>query len=149
MAEHAWSVLCYKGCVDRFTNQISLLDVFEELVIDPDEAVPTGEMLPVRLSLVTLWIRSEPERPEKGKARIRFQTPAGSTAREEYELDVDLESGLWGRTILRMVALPFSGDGLYRFTVDQWEAESENWMSCASVPLLIRIRGTAEETLPM
>src|SRR6266403_656544 len=40
MAKHVWSVLCYKGCLDQYTNQVSLLDVIEGIIIKPMEPVP-------------------------------------------------------------------------------------------------------------
>src|SRR5262245_60174861 len=78
MAKHVWSVLCYKGVVDQFTNQVSLLDVTETVVVKLLEPVPqatdaeTNDVrLPMNLHLVTLWIRSNLAVPEECDTRVR------------------------------------------------------------------------------
>jgi hypothetical protein len=139
MAEHIWSVLCYKGCIDKFTDQISLLDVVECLPVpfarSPSE--PMKEDLDVQLQLVSLWTRSQLEIPEVTYSRLSLLTSDGVVA-ECDELEVDLQNRTRIRTFFKMTALPFRGFGLYAFIVERHDGIRDRWKEVARVPLEIR-----------
>lgn len=140
MAKHIWSVLCYKGCIDKFTEQISLLDVVEVLAV-PSESSPTELMetgLDVSLQLVSLWTRSKIEIPEVVHTRLSLQMPDGSIA-ERDEMEVDLRECRRIRTFFKMAALPFRGIGLHMLIVEQRGEVEDCWRPVASIPLEIEI----------
>ena len=145
MAEHIWSVLCYKGCIDKFTEQISLLEVVEALTVpygsSPAELMETG--LDVSLQLVSLWMRSGIEIPEVAYSRLSLQVPDGSIA-ERDELEVDLRKRPRIRTFFKMAALPFRGIGLYTLIIEQRDGANDCWKQVAGIPLEI---GTEPESV--
>jgi hypothetical protein len=138
MAEHVWSVLCYKGCIDKFTDQISLLDVVELLPVSfersPMELRESG--LDVQLQLVSLWTRSKPESPEVAHTRVSLLTPDRSIEGQDEQV-VDLQRCSRIRTFFKMTALPFRDFGVYVFVVEQSDGTRDRWREVARIPLEI------------
>src|ERR1700680_1609198 len=123
MPDHAWSVFCYKGCIDRLTNQASLLDVIEAMTLAPSQEMissPLGSTaFRARCDLVTLWTRSDLETPERFRTRVRLVATTGDSLLVGEEIiDVDLGTQERHRTVLKMDALPYWGGGVYRFVVE-------------------------------
>jgi hypothetical protein len=143
MADHVWSVFCYKGCIDRFTNQISLLDVIEELMLAPNQLLsnaPPGSAFRIPCDIATLWLRSNLSTPERRRMRIRLVAPNGiSSDTSQGVIDVDLEATERCRTLLKMEGLPFWGEGLYRFIVELEGNKPDEWYQCAAIPLMVKI----------
>ena len=68
-----WAVLCQSAVIDKDTNNVSLLNVIEEVKVPakpPAELTATDLNLisPATFELVTLWTRSDPGAEERGRA---------------------------------------------------------------------------------
>ena len=78
MIDHVWTILCSRAVIDRDTNNMSLLEVIEQLTLGDASPPVEGEGLaPIQLELVTLWTRRRDDESESGRARIRFYRPSG------------------------------------------------------------------------
>jgi hypothetical protein len=152
MAEHVWSVLCYKGCIDQFTHQVSLLDVYEELTLSPvqprTDSPPIGAAFRGQCDIVSLWWRSKPGTKERARMRVRLARPDGIIGPEDVPIEIDLETGERARTVLKIEALPFWGTGVYRFLVELEGPEPNVWHQCASIPLMIKLGAAPEAAIP-
>jgi hypothetical protein len=131
MAKHQWSILCRRSIIDREDNTISIIEALEgvttygppikkeELGIDIIEksefaARPT----PLGVQLVTLWIRSNVEKPEVDFGRVLVKSPDGKTLiNQEYE--INLNKATRTRTKMQFLALPFAGIGAYSYITQQ------------------------------
>jgi hypothetical protein len=134
---HAWSVLCEKVITDSETKNLSL-DVVEQLTFGGLPPMPPGAkgfVVPVRLSLVSLWYRADPDIGGKCKARIRVLSPEGEEV-GTMDTPVDLSSAPRARLISRWDFLLVSRSGLYWFVVSS-EKPKEGWMEVARVPLQV------------
>lgn len=144
MAEHVWSVLCYKGVIDKFTNQVSLLDVieafnFEEVPqLPPESERPEGTFFRVQAQVVSLWVRSQHDIPETVRWRVAIRLPTGKIETGDTQTEADLSAGTRGRSILQFPVLPFAGMGTYWFDVQA--ADGDNWITKASIPVELRLR---------
>ncbi len=144
MAKHVWSVLCYKGAIHERTNQISLLDVIEQITIVPQEKLPEelkAVPLKVNMELVSLWIRSDLSVPESLSCRVRLVAPEGSKHYAKV-LQLDLKNYVRGRSTIQFDDIPFYGPGLYNFIVEQRHtanSKAQKWRIAARVPLEIQI----------
>jgi hypothetical protein len=61
--KHVWSVLCQKSIIDQHSNNISLIEVLEQLNINISptqiaQAGGKGIVLPIRFDVVSLWAKS-------------------------------------------------------------------------------------------
>ena len=139
MARHIWSVLCYKSLNDRVSNQISLIDVLENLTIHL-EPPATGEVIniPQRMELITFLSRSDLGVAEKGLLRVVFESPEGRRS-EPQILPFSLETDGKARVIIAMDQIPVSAPGVYCFCVEfrsDDELEGE-WVEWTKIPLEI------------
>lgn len=147
MAEHVWTVLCYKGCIDQYTNQVSLLDVVEAITVTsegPLPEVPQGSFS-CKLNLVSLWARSKTDVPEMPRCRVYLVTPDGSK-KGMAEFEPDLKEGTRSRIVVRIDTLPYSGSGFYNFIVEQFNEATEKWKRVARIPFEIRLNQPQPET---
>lgn len=156
MAHHVWSVLCYKAPIDKDTNEVSLLNVVENLTIHTTEAelqkrvesLKEGEQAllppPGNLELVSWWVRSDFDIPEEGvRARVALRLPDGrEQLTEERTIDLQERSGF--RLKYRVPGIPFGGVGAYWFEVQQCEMSedqtADGWRIMARVPLRVYTR---------
>ena len=137
MISHVWSVLCSNVVIDRFSNNVSIQNVIEQLNI-PDEPIPDGVVV-TPLNLVTLWMRSDLEVPARGHSRIIFQSPSGG-ASNPVELEVDLTNSKRTRSRLISETLPVEEPGLHIFRVELKIEDEAEWHEVAIVPLEILFR---------
>lgn len=133
MAHHIWTVVCARSIVDAETQNLTLLDILEQVsapasVFESDEA-----FLPLRLEVVSLWARREPEVQTQAEGRLRWKDPKGEIL-EEQEYTIDLREHPRSRTRVRVPGLPVSTPGLYFFTVSQ-RSEKGSWEEVARIPI--------------
>ena len=98
MIDHVWSILCTKAVIDKDTNLLTLVDTIEEFTIEaagvlkttPEgvEVIPSAEVpaeqlptIPVTFEIVSLWVRRNPDEPERATAKIK---PLPSWARLHF-----------------------------------------------------------------
>lgn len=143
MPEHIWSVLCHKGCLDHYTNSVSLLDVVEAIRLRPIGQRPEGPNVvvgfPMRLSLVSLWVRSHPDVPERLSMRVVVVKPDGTEVLPQVALEGDLTEKRRLRTFAWVEALPFSGPGVYQFAIEYRSGEQKDWRRVAMVPVEVEV----------
>ncbi|MCP3963576.1 MAG: hypothetical protein GY719_37545 [bacterium] len=151
MAEHIWSVLCYKGVEDKSTNQISLLEVIEKVVLQADflesalRNAPEGAkrlLMPLQVQLVSWWRRSDRDQVEEPtRARLAIIDVDG----EEFsnnEMALPMDEHHRYRTIVKIPAMPIDrGSGTMWFTVSL--QDGEEWAVVASLPLEVEISNPA------
>ncbi len=133
MAEHLWTVLCSKAVIDQDTNNVSLIEIVEELTLSPlagDKMVT----LPVSFELVTLVKRSEPDQPESLMGQVSLLTPKGNKQLSaQFEINLSEKPRL--RTRMRMSALPLEGPGVYHFLIEFLDKATDKWSEAYRLPL--------------
>lgn len=146
MPEHIWTVLCYKGCIDTLTNQVSLLDVTEKLKLgieaEERERMDRTEGVmktPVNLEVVSWWVRSKPDVPESAKGRLILRSPHGhEVGGGGFEINLTVSSGWRGRLLINSFPVN-QGEGLFWFEVQLLE-EPETWKMVSRVPLEFQLQ---------
>ena len=131
MIAHVWSVLCARSIVDRDSNNISLLDVIEQLNL---AIVELPAIIPAQFELVTLWTRADNDMPAIGRGRVRYLCPTNELlAQIEHAID----HSDYRRTRQRsgLVGLPISGFGRHSLHVELQVAEDGEWTEVANLPL--------------
>lgn len=132
---HVWTVLCSHAVIDKESNNVSLLDVVEQLNIR-DEPSPEGGIL-FSLDLMTLWARACLDRPAQGRGRVTFLSPSGEVKEGPFAYDIDLSEHKRNRSTGRFRSLHMSESGCHTFRVElQNEGETE-WHQVADIPLEI------------
>lgn len=143
MIQHVWSVLCSKASIDRETNNISLFEVIEQIQIQGLADEPG--VLPCSLELVSLWSRTEPDKPSRGEARIFLRTPRTTNLMPQTQA-VDLQQYRRLRSRLVIPSIPIEGPGIYTFVVECREQGREQWVQVASIPLEVQVAIAGAQT---
>lgn len=139
--EHVWTVLCRLSVIDDRRKNVSLIEALEKVSFSVTESElevhPTGAF-PFQAELVSYWIRSDLDAPERARVRILVVSPERKTLNPEgFEYRVDLTEDSRFRSMAHFGTLPYTGDGIYRFEVQYFDEDQEQWLSAASIPLEI------------
>lgn len=136
MIEHIWSVVCGKSTTDRESNNLSLLDILEQVnLLGPAPDPGTNVALPLQFELVSLWSKSNLGEPEQSVSRIRMIAP-DNTEILSNEFPVNLTEHARMRTQMKSIMFPLHGAGRYTFTVEIRRADN-NWDMVARIPVQV------------
>jgi hypothetical protein len=144
MPEHIWSVVCHRGCLDTYTNLVSLLEVTEGLTIRAvGEPIPAPDVtaiatLPSPLHIVSLWTRSDINAPESFQLRSVLITPDGTEFAAPGAGVGDLKEHHRLRSFLQAPGLPVRGPGTYRVAVEWRRDDESRWERVARIPFEVR-----------
>ncbi len=134
---HVWSVFCRRVLTDKDSNAISLIECIDAITAGFEgEGSPPD--IPVNATLVSFWRRSNPEKPERGRARVRLEGPDGEMIRE-IPYQVDLSANSSGRVNVAVLVLPFRGDGVYEFVVSLQDQETGVDSEVARLPVPVNV----------
>jgi len=146
MIGHAWTVICEKAIIDQASNNISL-DVMEQIMIQGPPIPEDQERIfvPAPLTVASLWYRENPDKPCRGRARIKTISPGGEEL-GVFEIDIDLTKAKRTRTICKMNGLPINKgeNGSYSFILEL--EQEDKWHEVANVPLEVRLEEIAQES---
>ena len=148
MARHIWSVLCSKVVTDSASQNVSLIDVLEQLDVTVTRAKVEQEqdtvIVPFSGQLVSLWGRGNLDEGEDVSGRVRFISPSGEEL-EKTEYSVDLSNYPRVRTVFKMNGFPVRmGEvGNYCFSIEQ-ASEQGGWDVVAEVAVQVKIIVTTE-----
>jgi len=102
---------------DKDTNTVSLIDVIEGVSVN--EPVASGgepALIAIQAELVSMWTRTDPEKPDSGVVRVRFEDPDKKLLLDTKTFRVDLTSYIRARTSLKLAGIPASRAGIYFFS---------------------------------
>ena len=137
--DHIWTVICEKSITDSRSNNISLINIMEQIRVAPKEDI-RGILL--ELEVVSLWCRSDADQPETGHTRTILCSPIGDELAQSELITIDLTKYQRIRASWKFIGLPYSDDGRYHFVVQR--QIDDQWQTVATVPLEI-IRDLPEE----
>jgi hypothetical protein len=139
MIRHVWSVLCSKSTIDRETNNISLIEVLEQLEVTVRSMGPTPPPgVPLTAELVTLWAREDPSRPTSGRGRSRLLDPQDNEL-GAFEYEIDLDTAPRHRSQGRIQGLRLAGNGWYNWEVAFRLGDTDPWTIVSRVPVEISV----------
>jgi hypothetical protein len=149
MIQHIWTVPCRVTITDQDTNNVSMIEVLEELVLAPLAARQDlgRPRFPAIFDVVTLWAREIPEQPETGLGRVLLLSPQGETLIEQG-VEVDLRQVRRLRSLGRIMGFPMRGAGVYHFRIDSRSNEAAAWQEVGRIPLEVSIEPGPESSGP-
>jgi hypothetical protein len=119
MANHHWSLVCQRAIVDRFTNQLSLFNVIEQVhTARPPDTVDKKRtaLMPVNWHVVSYLSRSRSGIPERFNIVCVIRGPNGKPIGEStQEIVMDKHDKM--RSISYIPNIPFVGVGDYRVVI--------------------------------
>lgn len=140
MIQHIWTVPCRVSLVDQESNNVSLIQVLEELgiptVMPP---IPGPAMIPALFDVVTLWGREHEEQGAQGQARMSVISPTGEVLVSRV-YDVDLREFRRFRSVSRILGFPAPVSGRYGFRVERRVGADGQWEERAVIPLWVNLQ---------
>jgi len=141
MLRHIWSVVCAKAIIDQESNNVSLLEVLEEVGIElevQDKGSPPEGGIPFPFEWITLWARPEFGKPTSGQVKDVVLSPSGKVIFErEYGIDLSAHERFRFRRGFRN--LPVRESGQYQFCTQVRDEKKKVWQDVSSVPLTIAL----------
>ena len=132
MINHVWSVVCGQSITDRELNNISLINVIEQLNVAGTP--PPGTQVQVALEVVTLWIRSDPDTPVQGRERVTIVSPSGAALHTtENEIDLSRHERVRQRTKIKGLPVEMTGRVIFRIELRVQEV----WRQVAAIPVRV------------
>jgi len=142
MAQHVWSVICARSIIDSDSNNISLIDVLEQLTVGPLPEEPGTLVIPVNFEVVTLWSRSN-HQGGRWRSRLVMITPQG-TNHASAPMDVDLTRFERVRNRARTMGLQYEGPGRYEFRIELQEDGEWRQVGTAFFNVILADKGASE-----
>lgn len=154
MIKHIWTVLCQKSVIDNQSNNLSLIDVFEELKVNystPSSVSNSLEVtrinVPISYEIVSLWLRDNYDKDENVEIRAIFIDPTGKELKS-FDQSVVMKAKLIRyRTRLRVQGIGLTVPGIYTFEIKIKDNNRDNFRSVASVPLDVKMDKTVAQNV--
>jgi hypothetical protein len=145
MIEHIWTVICQSSIIDKDTNNISLINILEQLTLTPPKIDEGKGAILGNFEIVTFWSRTNLEKPATGNARIVLYQPSGEIVEQtdsnkrgpEYTIDLTVFQRV--RSRFKFNGIPFLGAGVYQFGIEYKNEGEEDWKEVAKVPIQISL----------
>lgn len=141
MPRHVWSVLCREPIVDRFSNNVSLIGLLEEMQFDFVRSAGVNAKEPIipiaDLCIVSYWVLDAKEPGGEERLRARIKSPNGKIL-ATVEQNYSMVGYLRARNILFARAVPMPQSGRYLVEVQEPSGKS-GWRSVARLPLDVTI----------
>ena len=136
MIDHVWTVVCSRGVIDNESNNVSIQNVIEQITPRREPSPDVG--VPIRMMVVSFWVRSEPDMPARGFARLSLGFPSGETSLIHENLEIDLSQHERFRTRIHIQRLLAREAGRHYFCTEYRDVKGAEWRQVASVPLMLR-----------
>ncbi|PJB87554.1 hypothetical protein CO083_06385 [Candidatus Roizmanbacteria bacterium CG_4_9_14_0_8_um_filter_34_12] len=141
MVKHVWSILCRKTIIDSATNNISLIDVFEQL--QAKVSLPQNKniklSIPFEYEVVNFWHKENTTNKVEIDIEITLMDPNNKTLKTFTNIVTIPDNMKRMRTILKIIGIPITTSGIYRFIVKYKEKDTNSYKQVAELPIEIKI----------
>lgn len=139
MIDHVWTVVCSRSVIDRDSNNVTLQNVLEQVTITKELEAEQAAVIPMRFEVVTLWARSDFDKPAEGEQRLTLISPSGESLLTGKG-KIDLSEFRRYRYRARFDGFPTKGVGRYIFRVECRVNDRAAWHRAADIPFEILMK---------
>jgi hypothetical protein len=139
MIKNIWSILCKQSIIDRETNNLSILDVLEEIKVninsEKNQKIENIN-IPINYEFVSLWRRDTASSVEKFNLQLSISDPQKKIIKT-FDQEITLQPGITShRSIFRISGFLATISGEYLFKIKVLE---EPKIEYQEIPLKISI----------
>ncbi|MBU0578764.1 hypothetical protein KKE34_05110 [Patescibacteria group bacterium] len=139
MINHIWTVLCRESVIDNQTNNVSLLNVLEQLEINIAAGVNFSKdkdlVVPISFELVSLWSRDDTKKKAIDEINISIIGHDGQKIKT-LSKKIEIPKGKKRlRSRFRISGFPVKKSGIYYFVLKINNFKKE----IAKIPLEVKI----------
>lgn len=142
--QHIWSILSESSVIDQDTNNVSLINIVEELQV----TLPKGKVLSasnnvnlvsMKCELVSLWKSLEVGKEHVMEIKVSLYDPSNKQVlNEEPALKLHFQKGIERfRSRVRFDALPITTPGTYTFKL--YAKDNKNFIPISETPFSVKI----------
>lgn len=144
MIKHIWSVLCQKTIIDSDTNNISLVDILEQLTANVNIKDPKNEPkeinVPINFEVVSFWLKDSAEKVVKADLEIEIIDPEGKVLKK-FPQTLKFPPNIRRlRSRLRIIGLVLTVSGNYIFKVKIKDEKRKEYQDVAELPLEVNLK---------
>ena len=139
MIKHIWSILCKKSLIDKETNNISLIEVLEEISVTMGTPVNLESKIniPFGYEIVSYWIKEK--EIEEVEVRVRFMDPDQKIIQTFLnKLSIPPDKNRM-RSRFKIIGLELTKSGYYTFLIEVKEKNKKVFKRVAELPLEIKL----------
>ena len=134
MIEHMWSILCTKTLIDSEKNNISIIEIIEELSV---ENFTKPGIIQIDYEIMSLWYRDKTKKKESVEYKINLVTPSG-TGKGGPDVKCVFESGIQrNRPRVVFEAFPLEELGIYKFQILE-KKSNDKFLEVAFIPITVK-----------
>lgn len=141
--QHIWSVLCRSSQIDKDTNNLSIINVFEQLKITLDQKGPEEKIesvnIPIGYEIVSLWVKESQEKRVKAEILLEIIDPQGKILKTFPQTGEMPETMKRLRTRFRIQGLGITMSGIYKFVIKIKEEGKRDFRIVSEVPLEVQL----------
>jgi len=134
MIEHIWSILGTKTIVDSETNNISIIEMIEELTV---QNFTKPGIIQIDYEIVTSWFRENAKKEETIEYKINLVTPSGKD-KGGPEVKNIFEPGIQrNRSRVILKSFPLEELGIHRFKI-YLKGQKGKYKEVAFIPITVK-----------
>lgn len=140
--KHIWSILCQNSLIDTDTNNLSINNVLEQLVVSvqqKDMKANGNVNIPLIYEVVNFWVKEDKEKLVKAEVLIEFTDPKGLILKsfpQNVEMPLNINRF---RTRFKVQGMSLTISGKYKFVVKVKESDKTDYRIVSEIPLDVTV----------
>lgn len=144
MARHWWSTFSGIATIDQETNNVSVINLIEELRVPPPPETDNPLSILMRSVVVSLWGRTAPDTPERSLGRARWMDATGQEL-VSLSYEIDLRNHTRSRIRVNLNEIPIHEPGTYQWQISCAHMDTpDEWEVVACLPVQVILDNQAE-----
>ena len=113
--KHLWTIICSQGIINSATNNLSLIELIEELSLY--DTPPEGKkvVLPFQFVVISNWCRTNENVPETAESKLVMRPPDDKPEDIFQGQIIDLTKSRFAKNLTHLMGFQFRGFGDYKF----------------------------------
>lgn len=136
MIKHYWTLLCQSSIINQETNNISLIEIAEQLNIIEEKF---NNQIKIPLEIISFWIKDDKNIEEICKIEFSF-VDSDENVIEKFSHDLVVPKGKDRMRFRMRVALPLSLKRGYRYLITRvYNNQSKVFETVGKTPILFEV----------
>lgn len=126
MISCVWAMLCLRSIVSQSTNNVSLIEVLDDITIQPPPDSEEQPFQPINFDFVMYWKIQNDNQEDDYRFRFRIVAPSGKVLLESEQV-VDFTKFPKPIMVYSFSGLPIAGSGSYEFQIQIPNNSETEW----------------------
>ncbi len=141
MIKHIWSVLCIRSVIDSDNNNISLMNILEqiEVHIKDKKKIKNKIKIPINYELVNFWAKTKADEKVAMTTTVEIIDPNNKKLKTMKKDLVIPTNKLRMRERIKIQGFVFVDPGTYHFRVKYMTAKDKRSKQVAEIPFVVKL----------